>query len=825
MLQLTYKLLAREMSHPALRLVVLTLTIGLASVQIIQISTDRYLNALRVQAQLLLGADIELRSSRPIEQLDLSALEVGQFDQAERISFPSMVFANEDLRLSNIRAISNGYPLRGNYLVRQSDSEPAKLQAPQPGELWIDEQLLHALNLQLGQQVEVAGLDLRLSGVVLEGPGLLGSFASFAPTAIINIAELDGSDLLASGSRVRYRVAFSSDQQSTRDQIYQALEAQLQSGQRLQRAEDSDTNLGDAIQRARAFFYLSGCLSLLIAILSALLAISHYQSRQQQFVAIVKTLGLGPQRLRRLYLLQVSLLALAAITLGTALAETGHQLLVAYIRRFYQIDLPPAQLSSYLWGVLSLALSLALVVVPKLSELVRTPAWLVLRSGNGSINLKLNKLQVGAAIFCAFALAWLYSRSLWLSLSFTGVVLLLGLISLASYWLVLKYLRPRLPRSPEFNVAAASLRANWRLNALQCAAFTVCAFLVFTILLVRFALVSDWQRQVPVDAPNYFLINIASEQRDELRKFWDTPDSQMGDMYAIVRGRLQAVNGLDMQQRAEELNLEHDSLRRELNFSWSKDVPEGNVLLQGDWWPVTWDAELPPVSIERETFDELQLELGDVISIDIAGSVMRARIISVREVDWGNLRPNFYFLFPPGVLDNQPRSFIASARIASSRLDLLPEFYRGFPAVSLISIEEIVQRLRNIISQIAQAVEGILLLISVSMALLLTAALRIMRQRRQHDLAVLRVLGMRAAVFVRALRWEFLFLTTVAGLLALLLSEAMIAVLVWRVFGNQPEFHWWLWLVGMPGMWSLGLILAQMARRRLQMTPAQMLRS
>ena len=824
MFALAAKLLLRELAQPSLRLVIITLAIGLASVQIIQISTDRYLTALQQQAVRLLGADMELRSSHKLDAIDLSAFADLEFAVAERISFPSMLFVEDDLRLSQVRAVSSNYPLRGGYLVRLPDGSEQTLGAPQAGEIWIDEQLRHSLSLQFGQQVELAGVDLGVAGIVLEGPGVFGSFASFAPRVLINLDDIADSELFESGSRVRYRLAFSAEDSGTIEEIYSTLTEQLTAGQRISRADDADSDMGDTIKRARAFFYLSGCLSLLFAIISALLAISHYQMYQQKFVAVAKTLGLTPRKLRSLYLLQIILLATLAMLLGTFLAEVGQRTLVAYIKRFYQLELPPAQLSSYLWGVICLIMSLGLVVLPKLGELLRTPAWLVLRGDNGNTAFTIHRLQLLAALLCSFLVAWLYSRSLWLSLSFSAVVLILALASAAAYWWALRYLRPRLPSRPEFSVAAASLRANWQLNALQCAALTVCAFLIFTLLLIRFALVGDWERQVPADSPNYFLINIQDQQREQLSDFWQQRNARLDDMYAIVRGRLSSVNAVDATERAEALEIEHDSLRRELNFSWSKDVPEGNILLEGEWWPSTWDPELPPVSVELDSFRQLQLQLGDIIAIDVAGTELRARITSVREVDWGNLRANFYFLFPPGALDGWPQTYIASARIASDDLEALPAFYSQFPSISLISIEEVITRLRGVINQVAQAVEGILLLMLLSMFMLLTAALNIMQQRRRRDLAILRVLGMRSATFVKALRWEFLFMVVLAGLLGLLLSETIIGVLVVLVFGNQPSWHWWLWLAGLPGMLLLGLILAQLAQRRLKQSPAQMIR-
>ena len=823
---LALRLLLRNSSHPSLRLVVLTLAVGLASVQIIQLTTDRYLGALQRQAQILLGGDLEFSSPQELA-LDPQLLAGLDFQQAERISFPSMLFAADDLRLSRVRAISDNYPLRGSYLLRLADGSEQRRGAPEPGTIWVDEQLLRSLKLDFGQLVELGGVELAVKAVVLEGPGVFGGFAAFAPSALVNVADIRSADLLADGSRVRYRLVFSAEDGGTIDAIEQRLEQIIGDNQRLQRADSNDDNLGDTIKRARAFFYLSGCLSLLLAIISALLAVSHYQAREQKFVAVVKALGLGPKRLQRLYWLQIALLALAAAVLGSLLAEIGHQLLVNYIRRFYSLELPPAHFTSYLWGLAALVLSLALVVAPKLGELLRTPAWLVLRS-RASSELNVNKWQVIAALLCSFLIAWLYSRSWWLSLSFSIALLFLGALSTAAYWLCLRYLRPYLPKRAEFSVAAASLRANWQLNALQCAALSVCAFLFFTLLLVRFGLISDWQRQVPADAPNYFLINITPGQQEPLRQFWSERSVDLGDIYAIVRGRLTEVNEVDSQQRADSLGLEHDSLRRELNFSWSKSLPPGNELIDGQWWPESWQPEagtLPPVSVERDTFEQLQLQLGDVLEINVAGTSLRAVITSVREVDWGNMRPNFYFLFPPAVLDSLPRSYISSAYIPSQQLEALPEFYQQFPALSMISIEEVIQRVRAVVAQVAQAVEGILSLLLVSMLLLLGAALAIMQQRRAHDLAVLRVLGMNSQVFGAALRWEFLFMAVVAALLALLLSEGVVAAMVVIAFQQSPTWHWWLWAGGLPGVMLLGLVLAWFAGRRVRSTPIQLLAS
>ncbi|MGK9546106.1 ABC transporter permease, partial [Salmonella enterica subsp. enterica] len=76
---------------------------------------------------------------------------------------------------------------------------------PKPGEAWVEARLLTALNLKVGDSIDVGMKSLRLARILTYEPDRAGNFYSLTPRVMINLSDLDATGVVQPGSRVSYR--------------------------------------------------------------------------------------------------------------------------------------------------------------------------------------------------------------------------------------------------------------------------------------------------------------------------------------------------------------------------------------------------------------------------------------------------------------------------------------------------------------------------------------------------------------------------------------------------------------------------------------------
>jgi len=305
--------------------------------------------------------------------------------------------------------------------------------------------------------------------------------------------------------------------------------------------------------------------------------------------------------------------------------------------------------------------------------------------------------------------------------------------------------------------------------------------LLALLLVMRGDLLDRWQQQLPPDAPNYFLLNITQAQVPQVRDFLQQHQIKPETFYPVVRARLVELNGKAADPR-------HDNaLNRELNLTWQAQRPDHNPLLAGSWPPRAGE-----VSIEAELAQRLGVKPGDMLTFSGDTQQFSARISSLRKVDWESLRPNFFFIFPPGALDQQPQTWLTSFRIANNPA-LLAQLNRTFPTLSLLDIGSIMKQIGQVLAQVSQALEIMVVLVTLCGVLLLLAQIQIgMRQRRQ-ELVVYRTLGASRRLLRGTLWCEFALLGVVSGIAAALGAEAALWALQRKIFDFPWQPDWTLW--------------------------------
>ena len=379
-------------------------------------------------------------------------------------------------------------------------------------------------------------------------------------------------------------------------------------------------------------------------------------------------------------------------------------------------------------------------------------------------------------------LAGLMGGSMLLWAVLAGAVVLALLCGVLG-WMLLNVLRRMTLKSLPLRLAVSRLlRQPWSTLS-QLSAFSLSFMLLALLLVLRGDLLDRWQQQLPPESPNYFLINIATEQVAPLKAFLAEHQIVPESFYPVVRARLTAIN-----DKPTEGN-EDEALNRELNLTWQNTRPDHNPIVAGNWPP-----KADEVSMEEGLAKRLNVALGDTVTFMGDTQEFRAKVTSLRKVDWESLRPNFYFIFPEGALDGQPQSWLTSFRWENGN-GMLTQLNRQFPTISLLDIGAILKQVGQVLEQVSRALEVMVVLVTACGMLLLLAQVQVGMRQRHQELVVWRTLGAGKKLLRTTLWCEFAMLGFVSGLVAAIGAETALAVLQSKVFDFPWEPDWRLWIV------------------------------
>lgn len=765
----------REWRSPSLLIVWLALSLAVACVLALGSIGDRMEKGLSQQSREFMAGDRTLRSSRevPAEWID-EARRLG-LTVGEQLSFATMTFAGDTPQLADVKAVDDTYPLYGKL-----ETQPPGLK-PQAGSVLLAPRLMALLNLKIGDTLDVGDATLRIAGEVLQEPDAGFNPFQMAPRLMMNTADVAKTGAVQPGSRVSWRYKYAGTPQQLAD-YEKWLLPKLGPEHRWIGLEQDDSALGKSLERSQQFLLLSALLTLLLAVAAVAVAMSHYCRSRYDLVAILKTLGAGRAQLRKLTVGQwLMLLALAAVA-GGAMGAGLEQILLLMLKPVLPVALPPASGWPWLWAIGAMVVISLLVGLRPYRLLLATLPLRVLRQ---DVVANVWPLKLYIPLVCAVVvilLAWLMGGSplLWAVLAGAVVLALLcGVLGWGLLWMLKRLTLKALPLRLAVN---RLLRQPWSTLS-QLAAFSLSFMLLALLLVLRGDLLDRWQQQLPPESPNYFLINIAPEQVAAVKTFLAGHHVTATEFYPIVRARLTQING----QAAE--NNKDEALNRELNLTWRSERPDHNPLVAGSWPPKAGE-----VSIEEGLAQRLGVKPGDSVTFTGDTQDFSAKVSSVRKVDWESLRPNFFFIFPPGALDGQPQSWLTSFCWDNGNT-LLTQLNREFPTVSLLDIGAILRQVGQVLTQVSRALEVMVVLVTACGILLLLAQVQVGMRQRYQELVVWRTLGAGKSLLRTTLWAEFALLGVVSGVVAAIGAEVALAMLQTKVFDFPWTPDWRLWVM------------------------------
>ncbi|ANF27527.1 ABC transporter permease [Stutzerimonas stutzeri] len=820
---LALRQLLRDARAGELRVLFFALLIAVAASTAIGYFGARLNDAMLLRATEFLGADLVLRGSAPAEPEQVKAGEQLQLQHARVVEFSSVVATDDNLQLTSVKAADDSYPLRGELRSAAAPYQPEQPgPGPQPGEAWAEARLFAALDLQIGDQIEVGNKPLRLTRVLTYEPDRVGDFYSLTPRVLMHLDDLEATGVVQPGSRVSYRELWRGSPEQL-GAYEERIKAELQPHQRIETAKDGNRQIGGALGRAERYLNLASLAAVLLAGVAVALSAARFAARRFDASALLRCLGLSRREALMLYSLQLAYLGLFASTVGALLGWAAQHGLFFLLRELVVSEVPPATLWPALAGIATGLVALAGFALPPLAALGRVPPLRVLRRDMLPIPPS-SWLVYGAAVIALGVIMWRLSLDLKITLALLGGGLLATAILGGLLLLALKGLRRALSgASLTWRLGLGQLLRHPLAAAGQSLAFGLILLAMALIGLLRGELLDTWQNQLPDDAPNHFVLNVLPADRDAFAARIEALSDHVAPLYPVVPGRLVAINGEPVRQLVSKESQGERAIRRDLSLTWAQEIPADNRLTAGQWWPSA-RGELPGVSVEAELAESLQVQLGDRLSFTVGGLTRDVSVTSLREVNWDSFQPNFYMIFEPQTLEDIPATYMTSFHLAEGKDRELVQLARDFPSATILQVEALLSQLRSILSQVSLAVEYVLMFVLAAGLAVLFAGLQATLDERIRQGALLRALGAERTLLIRARRTEFGVLGAASGVLAALGCELVSALLYHFVFDLRWQPHPWLLLLPLIGALLVGAAGVLGTRRALNASPLNVLR-
>ncbi|HEY5617226.1 MAG TPA: FtsX-like permease family protein [Vicinamibacterales bacterium] len=787
------------------------IAIGVGSIVALRSLIQSVRVALAGEARTLLGADVLVASNRPWSQPVVDTLDAEQragrvMLRSETVEIPTMVRpsdpSNPAARTVELKAVGPEFPLYGSLTLREGGYTHAQLTGR--GAL-VRPELLAQFGLRVGDGIQIGTQTFQIRGVIVAEPGRrLGAF-TLGPRVLIDRADLDATGLLTFGSRVSYhqllQVPETVAEQVAFD-LRQAFADEFVDVRWYRRTEDQ---MGENLTRAENYLSLVGLVVLILGGIGVSSVTRVFVQQKVRTIAILKCVGSSSKQMLAVYLAQVLLLGLAGSVLGVVLAGivlAAVPMFVGDLVTLMRVDFgltPSAVLQGLAIGLL---VSMLFSLVPLLEVRHVKPSLLLRQDVPRPSQFDWLKWTVTAAVAAALvAVASWQAGSvevgLLLSGGFVGVAVVLHVAGAA----LVRAVQPlRHARSFALRQAVLHIARPGNQTRVILLAVGLGSFFILGVRTLQANLLRDFAVQAGPEAPDMFLIDIQSDQRDELAAFLDQAngDAPGPKLIPTLRARVVAVSGREMDIDSYQ-QTRGRGLSREYTVTYRPNLEANEELIDGEWWgdaPLQGQAE---VSIEERFSDRdtdgnfrlgSRIQVGDEMRFDVLGRAITARVTSVRRVNWQDFRAGgFMFVFRPGTFDAAPHTYISALqgpRDLESRARMQGALTARFPNVTVIDLREILQTIQSIVNNVTLAVTVVGFLVLLSGGLILVGAVSMTKFRRVYEAAILKTLGASSKLIATMLVLEYGVLGAIAGTVGAVGAIA----LSWAVARYALELPW-----------------------------------
>lgn len=789
----------REWRSGELSILIAILLTAIACVTAVAAFSDRLQQAMRLGAAELLAADLQLISSRPIDPKWIGEAQQRGIATAHSLSFRSVLRSEDGFRLAEVKAVSSSYPLRGQLQVSNAPfaQEYATREVPALGTVWLEARLLSQLGRSVGDYVSLGAAQFQVAKVLTYEPDRGGNVFNIAPRLMMNWADVGKTQLVQPGSRVKYRALFAGEAPAV-DAMRQVLEKGVGDTVSVVDIDTARPELRTTLKRATHFLGLASLTSVLVAGIGIAISAQRYAARHLDTAAMLRCLGASGRLVIAVYVTEMLIVGMLASLAGGMLGLATQSLLSGLLGDLFLIRLPPPS-----WWPLWVGWTIGLVTLigfalPPLTRLKDVPPVRVIhrdRMGlppRGILAYALALATIGLLLYAQgtdFTLA---------SYMLIGAMVAVGLLAGTALALikVLGLLRHRSGIIWRFGFANIARRKTSSVMQIVAFGFGMTALLLLTF--VRADLLESWERQLPPDTPNFFLINVQPTEREGVRTFLAKLGVSQPELYPMVRARLVAMNQQPVTSDRYRSARAKRLATREFNLSWEESLRADNRVVEGAWWSKGNDSEAL-FSVEEGLAETLGIRVNDTLTFQIAGRRVQGKVTNLRAVKWDSFKVNFFVLMPPGVLEAAPATYVTSLYLPTHQQRRLNELVQQFPSITIIDVDALLSKVKGITEQASAGVEAVFIFTMLSGVGVLLAAIQATQDERKRETALVRALGAKRSQVLLGLISEFFLLGTLAGIVAAMAATLLGYSLASGLFEIHFRLNPWVWVGGILG--------------------------
>jgi len=753
----------QDLRSKELKWLLVALIISVSALTSVSFLADRMHRAFEFDARQLLASDLLIAADQPLPVQLIEEAQSRQLRIAQTVVFPSMATAGEHSKLASLKAVSPEYPLRGSLQVEQVNSQAPTL-SPVSGTVFVEPALLTNLHTKVGDSLRLGDRQFLISGVLTRELDRGAAFMNFAPRVMMSLDDLKSTGLISLGSRVTYRLLLAgSDNQIAAYQQWanRYIETQNFRGLRIETLENAQPTMRKTLEKAEQFLSLIALLTAMIAAVAIGLSARRYMVGQADACAALKCFGATRATILKKQIKTLLTLGVVAAIVGSTLGYLVQEVLTGLLGNLLLGNLPSISIGPILWSILFTWVLLFGFAGPPLLGLANVSPMRLIRKEFELATLATAWVALLAITTCAF-LIWVAARdwklALWVGLSFAGAIVIFSAAARGVLWLLSK-INPQ-NFALRFTITAMGRRAGFAV--MQITALGIAMMAILMILLLRQDLLNAWQGNIPVDAPNRFMINIQGDQKVGITQTLEAGGVSKPDFSPMVRGRLVELNGRDISSADYSEENAKRLIDREFNLSYTEQLPLGNRIVSGKW--ISGDS--PQVSIEAGIAKTLKLKLGDQMTFEVAGEKISAPITSLRKLDWGSMRVNFFVIMPPSQLSALPQSWITSYYQNPNKETLDFQLSQAYPNLTLVDVSASLKQIQDVLNKLSAALGLLFAFTIVAAILVLIAAIAATQDERYRNAALLKAMGASRAVLTQIARIELLVIGFTAGLLA-----------------------------------------------------------
>ncbi|MGM0546059.1 MAG: ABC transporter permease [Bacteroidota bacterium] len=812
--------------------------IGVAAQVAITSFRDSLNNTIDNQSKELLGADLEIETEQPPpDPLTIYFDSLGG-EQSTITEFPSMVSfpKNGNTRLSNIRALKGNFPFYG---ALETTPETSAQSFKTDTTALVDQALMTQFDIEIGDSIKVGDVTFAIGGAITKIPGEAAAAAMVGPRIFIPDSKLEETNLVQRGSRVEYKQYFKFSEERDMaaietevDSLQEALEMDID----IETVEERQEEIGEAVSNLSKFLNLVGFIALLLGGIGVASSIHVYINQKLSTASVLRCFGASSDQTMSIFLIQAVVLGLLGAVTGTLMGVGIQYMLPGLVSDFLPVtvELTTSWLAIGLGLFTGTGVALAFALLPLLALRKASPLY-ALRTVEGSITSLLSA-KTKSIIYVAIALTVMGYATLltadWMvgGLFTAGMIIAFGLLWLVAK-LLMKLVRRYFPSHWPYvwRQGLANLYRPHNQTTTLMLSLGLGMLLVSTLYFSQDMLMEELDFATRDDAPNLIFFDIQPDQNEGLNQLLEEKDVPVLQNVPMVTMRLDSLRGRSTEAISEDSTNEVRgwALRREYRSTYRDSLIDSETLLEGEWIGQAPDTGRVPVSAAQNIAEDLNLSIGDSLTFDVQGVPVEAYVGSIREVDFQRVQPNFFMLFPAGVLEAAPQIYVTVTRASDNKISAATQqaVVQEYPNISAIDVSRILETIDDFVDKISFAVQFMALFSIITGLIVLASSVATSRFQRIKESVLLRTIGASKKQIIQILSVEYLFLGILSALTGLILSVGATWLLGYFYFDITFTPNLWVIVFGTLIVTALTILIGMFNSRSVyKKTPLEVLR-